>query len=237
MDILGKIVAVKGGGVEFKFTDRSLLSKLSLDVMDEPLDAVIRLGDNRHISPAQQRKAYALLDDIAAKFGWTKQEIKATMKYRFGLEYGIDDFSLSNTDMTTAREFINFLLEYVIEHGVPLKNGALELQDDLDTYMYLSLKHRSCVVCGRHADVHHIETVGMGNDRRFIDHREKELIALCRVHHNEAHNMGWPSFSELYHVKGIRLDAKTLNDLHIMSYKRMEEIDRDKSSHFNRSAH
>ncbi|WP_242458518.1 putative HNHc nuclease [Weissella confusa] len=108
--------------------------------------------------------------------------------------------------------------------------------DDVEAYMYSSLSHRSCVVCGRPADVHHIDTVGMGNDRNLVDHREKHLIALCRVHHNEAHNIGWPAFEQKYHVKGIKLDPETLQRLGIMTFKRMEEIDNE-SRLANRTAH
>ena len=106
----------------------------------------------------------------------------------------------------------------------------------LEAYMYSSLSHRSCVVCGRPADVHHIDTVGMGNDRNLVDHREKHLIALCRVHHNEAHNIGWTAFEQKYHVKGIKLDPETLQRLGIMTFKRMEEIDNE-SRLANRTAH
>ncbi|MCT0950034.1 hypothetical protein EFL45_11710, partial [Weissella confusa] len=62
------------------------------------------------------------------------------------------------------------------------------------------------------------------------------LIALCRVHHNEAHNIGWPAFEQKYHVKGIKLDPETIQRLGIMTFKRMEEIDNE-SRLANRTAH
>jgi hypothetical protein len=91
----------------------------------------------------------------------------------------------------------------------------------------MSLMHRSCVICGEHADIHHIDTVGMGNDRTQIDHREHRLIALCREHHNLAHNLGWQTFSAVYHVKGMYLKSPQLQRLGLMSQKRLEEIDND----------
>lgn len=159
------------------------------------------------------------------------EELKNWMKYFFEIETGESPFSFSTTDMTTAREFISFLIEYVLKHDIPLSKPAMKYQDDLDAYMYQTLKYRKCVLCGKHADVHHIDTIGMGNDRTLVDHRDKRLIALCREHHNEAHNRGWASFSELYHVKGIILDPQMLNKLGIMTYKRMQEIDEKVGRH------
>jgi len=88
--------------------------------------------------------------------------------------------------------------------------------------------------CGR-TDVHHVDVVGMGQDRKLVDHRDKRLIALCREHHQLAHNMGWATFSQVHHVIGIKLDRQTLNNLGIMTYKRMEEIDNDQSSGVSRT--
>ncbi|WP_250779589.1 putative HNHc nuclease, partial [Weissella diestrammenae] len=78
--------------------------------------------------------------------------------------------------------------------------------------------------------MHHIDVIGMGNDRRKVDHRGRLLIALCREHHQHAHQMGWLTFKDQYHVKGVTLNAETLNRLGIMTYKRMKEIDDEQSS-------
>src|SRR5699024_7126792 len=142
----------------------------------------------------------------------------------------------ANTDMTTAKRFITFLLDFAIRNGIPLKHSGITYQDDIDTYMYMSLKYRSCVICGKPADIHHVNSVGMGNDRKLVDHRQKHLIALCREHHQQAHQMGWPTFKENYHVKAILLDPQTLTQLGIMTYKRREEID-DKQRRTNWQTH
>ena len=167
------------------------------------------------------------MSEIAKWSGYTPEETKEWMKFYYIGETGDQYFSFADTDMTTARNFISYLLDYAVRNHIPMSKSGLEYMDDVDAYMYSSLRYRSCVVCGRPADVHHIDTVGMGNDRRTVDHREKRLIALCRVHHNEAHNIGWPEFERKYHVKGIKLDPETLQRLGIMTFKQMEEIDNE----------
>lgn len=225
MDLWGHITAVKGNQIVVSLESQEELASLSLFTTEEQPQVVVNVQDERHLSVLQRKKAYAIIGEIASWSGYLPEEQKEWMKYLFTAETGTPHFSFANTDMTTARQFITFLLEYALKNHVPMTHSGLTYQDDLDAYMYQSLKYRSCVICGKHADVHHLDTVGMGNDRNLVDHRQKHLIALCREHHKEAHQLGWPTFKNRYHVKGIKLDAQTLNRLGIMTYKRMEEID------------
>jgi hypothetical protein len=231
MNLWGRLVGVHGNKVTFAVENLEELANLSLITTQDRPEAVLQINDERSISPVQRKKAYAIMGDIAKWSGYTPEELKDWMKFYFEEETGYPYFSFANTDMTTARQFISFLIGYALKFHVPLSKPAMEYQDDLDAYMFQTLKFRRCVLCGKHADVHHIDTVGMGNDRKLVDHRNKRLIALCREHHNEAHNRGWTSFADLYHVKGITLDPETLNRLGIMTYKRMREIDEKAGYH------
>ena len=74
----------------------------------------VRVEDGRRISAVQRRKIYALLRDIADWTGYEPQELKELMKYDFlsQCEDGTQYFSLSDTDMTTARNFITYLIDF-----------------------------------------------------------------------------------------------------------------------------
>lgn len=230
MELWGRVTSIIGNKVTFSAESIEELQNLQY-LMDRGYsEAVLQISDERHISAVQRRKSYAMIKDFAEWSGYDREEMKIILKFEFEAETGHEYFSFARTDMTTAREFISFTIGLAMLYEVPLKKSALQIQDDLDVYMYQSLKNRSCVLCGKKADVHHIETVGMGNDRKLVDHRRKHLIALCREHHQDAHQIGWVAFSELHHLKGIILDPKTLNDLGIMTYKRMKEIDDEQSS-------
>lgn len=166
----------------------------------------IALTDGRSISAAQRKKAYATIRDIALHTGDVPEYVKEHLKFMFCAESGIECFSLSDCDMSTAREFISYVLEFAILWGVPLSDTALNRTDDIGRYLYFCLENRVCAVCGKKADVHHVDHVGMGRDRDTIIHIGMRAEALCREHHTECHDKGQHSFDELYHIYGIELD-------------------------------
>ena len=72
--------------------------------------------------------------------------------------------------------------------------------DTLATYM--CLVHKKCAVCGKRADLHHIDAIGMGNDRNEVQHLGREVLSLCREHHTEIHAIGKAEFMAKYHLNG-----------------------------------
>lgn len=178
--------------------------------------------DRRTISPEQRRKAWALIGEIAAFGGYIgagdKEQLNADMKRKFLIER-VDDltaeaiqrFSLSDVDMTTARLYITFLVDFCIEHGVPSKQPLWELADDIEAYVYHCSVNGVCAVCRRHAGLHHVDAVGMGRDREEICHIGMLHLPLCwgpGGHHQEAHALGDRAFLEKYHLTAIPIDEK-----------------------------
>ncbi len=175
----------------------------------------LRLDDGRHISADQRRKAYATLADIADWNGDVVEDIKSHMKALFIARTGTDWFSLSDCSVTTAREFISFLLDFCLEQDIPLSDAAINRAEDIGRYLYACIIHRKCAVCGRHADIHHTDgsRVGMGQGRRHVCHVGREAVALCRVHHNEAHTIGEQALFEKYKIFGVKLDEYAVKKL------------------------
>lgn len=183
-------------------------------VIDDPVARIIRrrgvrhvaLGveDGRHITPLQQRKAYAMLRDIGDYTGYPIEPMKQIMKVEHMMRTGdYDYFSLSDCSITKAREFINTLMEYALKEGVILNESGLMRTDDIDTYLIQCIRYRRCCICGRSADIHHVDAIGMSNDRRYYDDSNNQIAALCRNHHTIAHNIGWERFMNMYKVYGI----------------------------------
>lgn len=106
----------------------------------------------------------------------------------------------------TARDFITFLMDFVLKEGIQLSDSGIERADDVGKYLYACIKHRKCAVCGKDGEIHHVDTIGMGNDRRRVDDSGYRKICLCRTHHTIAHQRGMPSFEKMYHVYGIIVD-------------------------------
>lgn len=165
--------------------------------------AEMRFDDGRYISIYQRKKAYATLSDIAKWNGDAPEDVKEIMKYHQIKRTGCKYFSLSDCTMDTAREYINTLMEFALENGVPLSDLGVDRTDDIGKYLYFCIKHRKCAVCGRKGEIHHVDAIGMGNDRRKVDDSNYRKICLCREHHTIAHQRGMESFEKMYKVYGI----------------------------------
>ena len=163
----------------------------------------MRFDDGRHISAEQRKKVYATIRDISDYTGYLPEEQKEWLKYLHISNTGCDYFSLSDCTMDTAREFINTILEYALEEGVPLSEDAVNRTDDIGRYLYFCIMHRKCAICGRSGEIHHEDAIGMGNDRRKVDDSNHKKICLCRIHHTKAHELGVERFIQMYKVYGI----------------------------------
>lgn len=166
-------------------------------------NAELRFDDGRTITAEQRKKAYATIRDIADFSGYLPEEQKEWLKYLHIARTGCEYFSLSNCSMDTAREYINTTLEYALSNGIPLSDGGVNRADDINKYLYYCIKHKKCCVCGKEGEIHHVDAIGMGNDRRHVDDRFYRKMCLCREHHTIAHQRGMKAFEAMYKVYGI----------------------------------
>ena len=191
-------------------------AKLDLRGLGNLTTGDLLLNDCRMISRQQQKKIYAMIGDISDYTGHHVEFLKSYLKCEYIKMYGGEWFSLGYVDMTTARKFIEFILHICFEWEVPLKLNTVDLTRDVNNYLYLCLKYRKCAVCGCHADIHHHENlVGMGMDRAKHNHIDSRFIALCRVHHNECHNIGHKTFEDKYKIIAIKLNEVAIKELRI----------------------
>ena len=177
-------------------------------------DVLVVWQDARMRSPEQIRKAWALMGEIAEYQGQTKDEVYREQSTAFSLKHleilQGQLFHLSTATMSTARAFINLLIEIIIEFGIPTKEPLYGLCDDIPRYVYACLMHKKCAVCGKKTELHHVTAVGMGRNRREIDHIGMLALPLCGGidgHHEEAHRIGNRAFLEKYHLEPITIDA------------------------------
>lgn len=163
----------------------------------------LQLEDGRHITPLQRKKIYATLRDISSYSGYTPGEAKEWMKYLHIARHGCEYFSLSDCSVETARGFINTLIDYALEEGVPIRDRLTDRTDDINYLLVRCITNRKCAVCGRHGEIHHWDAIGMGQNRRTYDDSQNRVICLCRKHHTLAHSQGNKRFADNYHVYGI----------------------------------
>ena len=109
--------------------------------------------------------------------------------------------------MSTARDFIDWLVELCVIHGIPCNDTLLNRCEDVQRYLYACVANRTCAICGKRADIHEYDRVGMGRNRRKMYHEGQRVQPLCRLHHNEVDQIGQQSFDDKYHMTWICLDA------------------------------
>ena len=171
----------------------------------------VELVDKRHISADQRKKAYVLISYIAAWWGYTPLEaMKEMLKLMFVGEAETlrRSFSLSDCDMTTARLFITYLIDFCILHGVDVGEPLYQLSEDIPRYVWACLMNKRCAVCGRKAELHHVDAVGMGRNRKEICHVGMRALPLCREHHTEIHRTGQKDFLKRYFLEPVRIDER-----------------------------
>ena len=182
------------------FSGDYLLTKQSIT------ECEIQLSDGRTISADQRRKIYATMRDVSNWSGHVPDEIEALAKYDFIAKTGAEYFSLSDCSVTVANEFLEYLIEFCIEHDIPTHDSLLGRSPDTARYVYWCLIHKVCCITQRKAQLHHVDAVGMGRDRKDIVHKGMRVMPLHWKMHGEAHSIGQKSFEEKYHIFGIKAD-------------------------------
>jgi hypothetical protein len=211
---LGHIVDIDEGGTA---TIKAVLPNI-FHACDRKYDSVeIILPDGRRISPEQRRKCYALIGEIAeyvdgVRNAETIDDTKSMMKWEFILHRMESQerqlFSLSNCDVTTARNFIDYLVWFCVKNDIPMKISPLEYCEDIAKYIYACLVNKKCCICGKPADLHHVQSVGSQGYRDKINHIGLDALPLCREHHTASHAKGQIEFMKKYHLQPIKIDQK-----------------------------
>ena len=207
---------------EFKRQDdgtyQVVVSGLKLSDTDELLlmngiapEIELNVVDGRKISVQQRKKIFALLNDIYKHTGQPHEYMREMFQFYLQLMKGYEPISLSDCTMSQARELIEIILEWVFLHDIPLNHKTSDLMKEDRKFIYLATVNRKCVICGKpHSDLAHREAVGAGRNRNRVDHYGSHVLALCREHHSEQHQMGVDSFDAKYHLEGawIRVDDR-----------------------------
>lgn len=175
------------------------------------------LADRRKMRIRQRRLFFALINDIV-QWSVMPQEYVKDMFYLQYSAYTGKEISLADSSKTSVSDvnvLIDLVIDFMFEWNVPFKEGYKQLPREEQYFIYQCCRHRRCLVCGDYADIHHLDTVGMGMNRDHVDHTKKHVMPLCRTHHENYHQLGAEKFAELYHVpvNGIKLDAETLKKL------------------------
>ena len=177
-------------------------------------ECLVQPLDSRRLSDQQRKMCYTLIRAISDYSGETLEGAKQRLKLDFLADSieatGEKIFSLANAPMSLVAAFQGYLIRFIIEWDIPCSFPLLEYVDDIKDYVYSCLVNKKCCICGKKAELHHVDRVGMGRDRHDIIHEGMEALPLCREHHTEAHSMPDDEFFKKYHLDGCIVLDKTL---------------------------
>lgn len=223
------IDTVKGAIVGYDERRREVLIRAPYDdwrtmTRREYKSCLVQLVDSRPLSDRQRKMCYALLREIADYTGQGMGPTKEWMKIKFladDMEQTADRiFSLSNAPMSLVCAFQRYLIRFILDWDIPCSFSLLDYADDVPDYIYSCLMNKKCCICGKHADLHHVDRVGMGRSRTDIIHEGLEVLPLCREHHTQAHTMPDAEFFERYHLPGGIVMDRTLCRIYGLKAKR-----------------
>ncbi len=171
--------------------------------------------DPRQARPRQRALFFALIGDIHNWSGEPTEWLKEYFYTEYTIKTAGNEISLANDTTNTvsdATKLIQEVIDFIFEFNVPVNEAYPLLPKDENYFQYECIKHRQCLICGKRADIDHIDEIGAGRNRTHLNHTKFRLAALCRTHHTERHKIGNQLFCQKYRLTnlGIRVDAQTL---------------------------
>lgn len=173
------------------------------------VEADVRVVDPFKITDKQRRKVFALCNDIEAYTGQPRDYMRYLFMDYVEVLYDYEKrLSLSDCTREQAKQVIELILDWVFHNNIPLNYKTSDLLKNDKAFLYWSTVNRNCVICGKpHSDLAHRFAVGRGRDRTKINHFGNQVLALCRSHHNEQHQIGMDTFNNKYHLTDSWVDV------------------------------
>ncbi len=179
---------------------------------DLEVECEVKLVDPFLITDKQRRKVFALCNDIESYTGQPREYMREMFQDYVTFLYGYDKhISLSNCSREQARQVIEVILDWVFHNNISLNYKTSDLLKNDKSFLYWATVNRNCVLCGKNgADIAHHYAIGRGANRKKMQHYDYEVLALCREHHSEQHNIGVKSFDEKYILQNswIKVDKR-----------------------------
>ena len=132
---------------------------------------------------------FALLNTVKTEYGY--QDLS---KFYQATKDGYGEFSVMSCTKEEFDNFVQFIIEDVLENNFQSEEFMDFVHDDLDHFTRACIKQNKCVVCGKDSD-----TVAMQKSAR------RYYISLCSEHKYEYDVIGVQKFLTKYHIKPVRL--------------------------------
>ena len=189
------------------------LEQSHIDLLENgySLNAEVEIPDNKKLSIEQRKKIFAMCRDIELHWGEPVESLRQRFQTELEIMNGYEHISLSNCSMKIARELIELIIAFMFHHQIPMRVETSKLLSGDKAMLYWATVNRNCIICGKpNSDLAHHYAIGRGKNRKTMNHYGYEVLALCREHHSEQHNIGVDTFDKKYHLENswIKVDDK-----------------------------
>ncbi|MHC3758859.1 putative HNHc nuclease [Staphylococcus succinus] len=168
----------------------------------------VDVNDPYKITGKQRRKVFAMIRDIFDHYGQPMDYLRYMFQKQLEFLHGYEPMSLSNCSRRQVSELIELILDFIFQYDIPMRKQTSDLMSNDKYFLYKSTINRTCVICGAvNADLAHYQAVGKGRNRNKIDHTDNKVLALCRKHHTEQHQIGMDTFNSKYHLTDNWVDV------------------------------
>ena len=156
------------------------------------------------------------MQDIYIYTGEPLESLKDVFYWQFRYFTG-KNISLSNQSENTVDEVSTLdelILDFIFANDIPFREGYEIPPQNEQYFFYKCVMTRTCCNCGRKpADIHHVDAVGMGNNRKKINNSGRRFMALCRVCHTKIHTEGLTEFTNKRLLMPIKISDEDLKRL------------------------
>lgn len=221
MNINGVVKQAKIDELTLRLKDKVNIQDLQKHAINGHIYGNFEVYEKDTTTDLQRRHFYALMGDYEIYTGVPLDHAESWFKYQFMQEEALDELpSLARNQMkkSEATNLLTFVITYMIQNDIPFRNQKFYLTADASKMLFALTMKRLCLVCGQtHADIHHATNlVGQSNNRKTHDHWNSTFMSLCRLHHNEVHQLGLTEFMNKYFVKPVKLSKENLKELGVM---------------------
>ena len=213
-----KLLKINGNQLVFELKDELNIERLKrvFENHDGDRIAEIFFKDPRTFTTQQRAFTFALMRDIAIYTGEQLETLKDVFYWQFRYFTG-RNISLSNGSLNTVDDVAtldDLILDFIFENHIPFKKGYEIPPQNVQYYFYKCVMTRTCCNCGnRPADIHHVDAVGMGNNRKKINNSGRRFMSLCRECHTKIHVEGFTEFTEKRKLIAITISDNDLKRL------------------------
>ena len=161
-----------------------------------------------HKTYQQQGAVGAIIGEIEKQTGHRRGELWDFFKRKFEKEQGREEsdelISFTKYSRKQTMDYIDFLLRECSENDWHLEHDTwkgLEMKQ-----AYRAARFNKSCVCGekRNIHFHHLDVIGMGNDRRKVDPKNEGVgLHLCAACHSKIHTGGWQQYESDMALEGL----------------------------------